>query len=282
MQTKFTAVPSTSGRSEVLDLMRARTLNQVPIIDQCGRLAGLHLLREIIGAVERPNWVVIMAGGRGERLRPITDSIPKPMVKVAGRPILERILLHLVGFGIRRIFVSIHYLSQLIEEYFGSGAGYGCSIEYLRETQPLGTGGALSLLPDKPEHPLLVINGDLLTQFDVGSMVSFHADGKYVATMGVRDYVQSVPYGVLDVEKERVVGIQEKPTMTYLTNAGIYLLDSSLLERIPKGTSYTVPALLDDCLARGEPIGAFRIDDDWLDVGRPQDLRRARGERDCQ
>src|SRR3989304_1487910 len=143
MQRKFTAVPPTTGRSEVLDLMRARSLNQIPIVDQTGKLVGLHLMREIIGAVRRPNWAVIMAGGRGERLRPLTDSIPKPMIKVAGRPILERIVLHLVGYGIRRIFISVNYLSQVIEDHFGDGTRFGCTIEYLRETQPLGTGGSL-------------------------------------------------------------------------------------------------------------------------------------------
>ena len=277
MQTRFTAVPPAAGRSEVLDLMRARTFNQIPIVDEAGKLVGLHLLREIIGAMPRPNWAVIMAGGRGEQLRPLTDNVPKPMIKVAGRPILERIVLHLVGFGIRRIFLSINYLSELIEQHFGDGSRFGCRIEYLRESQPLGTGGALSLLPEKPEHPLLVLNGDLLTEFDVGSMIAFHAQGRYAATMGVHDYVQSVPFGVLDIAEGRVLGIREKPTMMYPTNAGIYVLNPALLDRVPRNTMYTIPALVEDCLARGESVGAFPIEDDWLDVGRPHELQRARG-----
>ena len=278
MQTNFTAVAPAMGRSEVLDLMRARTFNQIPIVDEAGKLVGLHLLREIIGAVERPNWAVIMAGGRGEQLRPLTDNVPKPMIKVAGRPILERIVLHLVGFGIRRIFLSINYLSELIEQHFGDGSRFGCRIEYLRESRPLGTGGALSLLSEKPEDPLLVLNGDLLTEFDVGSMIAFHSGGRYAATMGVHDYVQSVPFGVLDIAEGRVLGIREKPTMTYPTNAGIYVLNPALLERVPRDTMYTIPALVEDCLARGESVGAFPIEDDWLDVGHPQELQRARGE----
>ncbi len=274
---QFTAVPPTVGRSEVLDLMRARTLNQIPIVDEAGKLVGLHLLREIIGAVKRPNWAVVMAGGRGERLRPLTDSTPKPMLKVAGRPILERLVLHLVGFGIHRIFLSVNYLSEMIERHFGDGARFGCRIEYLREGEPLGTGGALGLLPEKPQDPLLALNGDLLTEFDVGNMLAFHAQGQYAATVGVHQYVQPVPFGVLTIEDNRVLGIQEKPSMMYPTNAGIYLLDPSLLERVPKNAAYTVPDLLEDCFARGERVGAFPIENDWLDVGRPQELQRARG-----
>jgi dTDP-glucose pyrophosphorylase len=277
MQKKFTAVTPEVGRSEVLDIMRARTLNQIPIVDEGGKLVGLHLLREIIGAVRRPNWAVIMAGGRGERLRPLTYNIPKPMIKVAGRPILERIILHLVSFGIRRIFVSVNYLSQIIEEHFADGSKFGCNIEYLRETKPLGTGGALSLLPQKPEEPLLVLNGDLLTQFDVGNMIAFHVKGGYAATVGVHEYFHLVPFGVLDIEDKRITAIREKPTINYPTNAGIYLLNPLLLDRIPKDVEYTVPALVEDCISRGEQVGAFRIEEDWMDIGRPQELRSARG-----
>jgi dTDP-glucose pyrophosphorylase len=278
IRRQFTAVPPSASRSEVLDLMRARNFNQIPIVDDQGRLVGLHLLREIVGAMQRPNWAVVMAGGRGERLRPLTDRIPKPMIKVAGRPILERIVLHLVGFGIRRVYLSVNYLSPVIEEHFGDGSRLGCRIEYLRENEPLGTGGALSLLPEKPQEPLLVLNGDLLTEFDVGNMLAFHAQGGYAATMGVHDYVQTVPFGVLDVAEGRILGIREKPTMTYPTNAGIYVLNPSLLERVPRNAMYTIPALVEDCLARGESVGAFSVEDDWLDIGRPQELQRARGE----
>jgi dTDP-glucose pyrophosphorylase len=278
MQRRFTAVAPDTGRTEVLDLMRARTLSQIPIVDEAGKLVGLHLLREIIGAVKRPNWAVIMAGGRGERLRPLTDSVPKPMIKVAGRPILERIVLHLVGFGIRRIFLAVNYLSGVVEEHFRDGAQLGCRIEYVRESQPLGTGGALSLLTETPADPLLVLNADLLTEFNVGNMLAFHAQGEFAATLGVHNHVQSIPFGVLEIAEGRILGIREKPTMTYPTNAGIYVLNPALLARVPRDTAYTIPALIEDCVARGEPVGAFPIDDEWLDIGRPHELQRARGE----
>ena len=219
-----------------------------------------------------------MAGGRGQRLRPLTDTIPKPMLKVAGRPILERIILHLVGFGIRRIFISVNYLSDLIEQHFRDGAAHGCAIEYLREREPLGTGGSLGLLPETPQHPLLVLNGDLVTQFDVGAMLAHHAAGRYRATVGVHKYAHTVPYGVIEIADGRVVHLCEKPTLRWPTNAGVYVLDPALLERIPADTLYPITALVEDCLEKGEPVGAFDLDEDWLDVGQHQELRHARGE----
>lgn len=277
MQRQFTAVPPSASRAEVLDLMRARSLEQIPIVDDAGKLVGLHLLREIIGAVSTPNWAVIMAGGRGERLKPITDSLPKPMVRVAGRPILERIVLHLVGFGIRRVFLSVNYMGEMIERHFGDGSALGCRIEYLKEEKPLGTGGALSLLPEKPVHPVLVLNGDLLTHFNVGSMLIFHADGGFRATVGVYEYVHRVPYGVVGCEGDRVTHIREKPAHTWLVNAGIYLLEPEILERVPRDVYFPLPALVEECLDRREPVGAFLIREDWIDIGCHQDLDRARG-----
>jgi len=280
MSRSFTAVGPSASRAEVLDLMRARLLGQIPILDESGRLVGLHLMREILGAISRPNWAVVMAGGRGERLRPITDSLPKPMIKVAGRPILERIVLHLVGFGIRRIFISINYMGDVIEDHFKDGLALGCKIEYLKEEKPLGTGGALSLLPEIPNLPLLVLNGDLLTQVNVDSMLAFHAKGGFKVTMGVHEYVHTVPYGVLDQKDDRITGFREKPLQTWLTNAGIYVFEPDLLKRVPKNTNFPLPALVEACLIHDELVGAYHIKEDWIDVGQPVELRRARGEVD--
>jgi dTDP-glucose pyrophosphorylase len=278
MHRRFTFVTPSANRAEVLDLMRARTLHQIPIVDEDGKLVGLHLLREILGASIRPNWAVVMAGGRGERLRPITDSLPKPMIKVAGRPILERIVLHLVGFGLRRIFLSVNYMGDVIQGHFKDGAAFGCRIEYLMEEKPLGTGGALSLLPEKPDHPVLMLNGDLLTQFNVENMLAFHAGGGFKATVGVHEYVHTVPYGVVEQGGDRITAVREKPTHTWLVNAGIYVFEPGLMERVPKDTYFPLPTLVEECLDFGEPVGAFPIKEDWIDVGHPRELRNARGE----
>jgi NDP-sugar pyrophosphorylase family protein len=278
VQRHFTQVGHTVDRPEVLDLMQALTISQIPVIDTRGRLIGLHTLRGIIGTTPRPNWAVVMAGGRGERLRPLTDSIPKPMVKVAGRPILERIVLHLVGCGIRTIFISVNYMADVIEEHFCDGASFGCSIEYLRERMPLGTGGSLSLLPQMPSHPTLVLNGDLVTQFDVTRMLAFHDEGGYRATVGIHEYSHTVPLGVVEIEGDRVIQIREKPTQTWRVNAGIYVLAPELLQRVPPDTYFDLPALVEECLESGEAVGAFHVREDWVDVGHHRELKRARGE----
>ena len=275
LRRKFTAVESKAGRAEVLDLMRARSIEQVPIVDADGKLVGLHVLHEIIGTVERPNWAVIMAGGRGERLRPITDVLPKPMIRVAGKPILERIVLHLVGFGIREIFISVNYLGDIIQKHFGDGSSFGCTIRYLQEDKPLGTGGALSLLPSKPANPVLVMNGDLVTQANIAAMLEMHGQGRYRITMGVEEYAHSVPYGCIEVDGDRILRLEEKPVLTRLVNAGVYALAPEVLDRIPRDQNFPITSLIEQAINLGEPVGAFRITDDWIDVGQCEQLRLA-------
>jgi len=277
MSSRFSAVGLAASRTEVLDLMQARKIGQVPILDSAGCLVGLHLLHDMVGRPERPNRAVVMAGGRGTRLWPLTENLPKPMIPVAGRPILERLVLQLVGVGIRRIFLSINYLGHVIESHFGDGGRFGCHIEYLREDQPLGTGGALSLLPGPLADPLLVMNGDLVTQADVGALMDHHVEQAARITLGVRRYLHAVPFGCVDVDSGRVRSLEEKPTLTRLINAGIYAVNPEVVGRVPKGVSFPMTALLQDCLARGETVAAFEIEDDWIDVGQRQDYNRAAG-----
>lgn len=277
MNRQFIWVGPEASRAEVLDLMRAREINSIPILDGGRRLIGLHLLRELVGREIRPNWAFILAGGKGTRLRPITEHLPKPLITVAGRPILERIILHLVGSGFQRIFLSVNYLAEMIEARFGDGADFGCRIEYVREDVPLGTGGPLRLLPEMPAHPLLVMNGDLVTQFDVEDMLSFHDRGRFAATVGVRPYQALVPYGVTEVEGDRLVGLKEKPTIQMLVNAGIYVLSPEVLDLVRRGEEFPITELFTQALANGLPVGAHVIQDEWLDVGRHDELNKARG-----
>ena len=274
LQRDFTVVGPEAGRAEVLDLMQARQLTQVPIVNREGRLLGLHLLREIIGAVERPNWAVVMAGGRGTRLHPITEHLPKSMIKVAGRPILERLLLHLVGFGIKRVFLAIHYMGSVIEEHFGDGTRFGCRIEYLRETEALGTGGALALLRERPHDPLLIINGDLVTQVNVENMLRFHTNGAYLATLGVRRYSHQIPFGCLKLDGERILHFEEKPVLEHFINAGVYVLSPEAVQCVPK-RFFPITDLFQKCIERGEAVGAFEIQEEWMDIGQREQLRKA-------
>jgi len=277
MNPRFVAVPPTADRAHVLDLMLARQVEQVPIVDTNGQLVGLHTMREIIGAAPRPNRAVIMAGGKGTRLRPYTEHVPKPMVKVAGRPMLERLVLHLVGSGVREIFLSVNYLSNVVEDHFGDGSDFGCSITYLREERPLGSGGALSLVPKGLTDPLLVMNGDLVTQIDIGRFLDFHTCGQFAATMGLHGHAVELPYGVADVDGTKLIGLREKPTERFLVNAGLYVLSPDVLRYVPSGEEYRITDLFRACMDDGLSVGAYFIEDDWMDVGRPTDLRRANG-----
>jgi NDP-sugar pyrophosphorylase family protein len=277
MQKHFTWVPPDLGRAVVLDLMKARRFKQIPVLSPDRVLVGLHLLSDLLGMSPRANAALVLCGGLGTRLRPITEKIPKAMIQVAGRPILERLILHLLGHGFRRFILATHYLSEQIEAHFGDGAGLGCAIEYLREERPLGTGGALGLLGGAIPEPVLVVNGDLITRFDAGRMLEDHAASGNRMTVGYSTHIHEIPYGVLAIKDQKVCGWQEKPRMTYPVSAGVYVVDPELRFRVQPRTPTPITWLVEDCLARGERVGVFPVDDEWIDIGRHEELRLARG-----
>jgi choline kinase/predicted transcriptional regulator len=243
-----------AGRADVLELMQARQIAQVPVVDSAGRVVGLHLMHDLLSTVERPNWAVVMAGGRGRRLGEITNHTPKPMLPVAGRPILERIVLQLVGSGIRQVFLSVGYLGEVIEGHFGDGRRFGCDIDYLRETEPLGTAGSLALLPTVGagrDHPLLVMNGDLVTQANLGRLIDAHSQGDRAITMAVRRYFETIPFGCVEVDGDELVGFAEKPTVSRLINTGIYILEPHCLQLVEAGRPQTMPELIARVQAEG-------------------------------
>jgi NDP-sugar pyrophosphorylase family protein len=237
----------------------------------------LHLLHEFLERTKRPNWAIVMAGGQGTRLRPLTESVPKPMLRVAGRPILERIVLHLVGVGIERIWLSVGYLGDVIEAHFGDGSAFGAQIGYLREDRPLGTAGALGLLPETPSEPLLLLNGDLVTTADLGALLDFHVAGGFAATVGFRRYLHTIPFGCIERDGDRLEALDEKPTIEREVNTGIYGLDPSVVALVHRGQPASMPDVIGEALAAGLPVGAFEIEDDWVDVGQRDQLTRARG-----
>lgn len=278
MNKNFAYAVKSTGRAEVLDLMRARDIGQLPILDERGHLCGLHTIGEIISSHRRPNCAVVLAGGRGTRLAPLTESIPKPMVKVAGRPILERLVLHLMGHGVDRIYLAVNYLANVIEDHFGDGSKYGCTIHYLREEEALGTGGPLSLLPSGVSEPVLVLNGDLVTQCDFGRMLDAHAESGDVATFGVKPYTVQIPFGVARVDGGKLVEIREKPTERMLINAGIYVVSPEALKLVPPHRNFPITELFAMCIQRGMSVGTHLVEEEWEDIGRHEQLRRARGE----
>jgi dTDP-glucose pyrophosphorylase len=276
-------VPSGTDRAGVLDLMRALQVPQIPEVDAEGRVIRLHLLKEIVGGETLPNVAVILAGGRGTRLRSVSGEMPKPMVSVAGRPILERLVLHLVGSGLKEIHLAVGYRSEVIEAHFGDGSAFGCHIAYLHEDEgrPLGTAGPLRALLDGglPSEPMLVLNGDLVTSFSVRDLLSAHRDTDARITVAVSDYAHEVPYGVIETDEgsRLVTGIREKPTWIGTVNAGVYALGPDVIATIPEDRAVPMTEVVGACLDRGDTVTAWPVVGDWHDVGRPQDLMRARG-----
>jgi len=275
MTTGYVHVGPEADRAGVLDLMRARRIRHVPVVGPRRELLGIHFLETLLGTAAKPNAAVIMAGGEGRRLRPLTDRVPKPMVPVAGRPILERIVLHLVGWGVKRIYISVNYLADIITGHFGDGERYGCAITYLRESAPLGTGGPLSLLPEPQQHPLLVMNGDLVTQVDVSRLLQFHERQGACATLAARHYSVEIPFGVVTQRDDQLVELSEKPAPHYLINAGIYVLDPDVLALVPAGAFFPITTLFEKLLAQKRRVAVYPIEEDWIDVGRSEELRRA-------
>ena len=271
----FLSVGPDAEPHEVLRLLLDRGVTCVPALDGAGRLAGLHTFRTALESQESDSWAVVMVGGRGTRLGELTDAIPKPMLPVDGRPILEPIVEPLVSHGVRRVFLAVNYLATMIEDHFVDGRRFHCRIEYLREDEPLGTGGPLALLPERPTAPLVVMNGDLLTRIHIGRLLRFHAHGGFAATLALREHTVEVPFGVAELDGERVTGLVEKPTLRYDINAGIYVVEPSLLDRIPRGEPFPITELWRAALADGLPLGGYRMSERWHDIGRPAQYEAA-------
>jgi len=275
--------PLGSSDGYLLDLMRRGNILAVPLLDSEGRFQRLVHRNDLApGETQRETadfeFAVVMAGGEGTRLRPITDRIPKPMVDIGGVPLLERQLLRLVKAGIRRVYLSVNYLGHVIEAHFGDGTALGLQICYLREEQKLGTAGALSLLPEQPERSIVVMNGDVLTTSDFGSLSAFHASHGAEITVAAVDYRIDIPFGVVHTSGPYVTGLAEKPSQRFLCNAGIYAVSPQALKWVPPGRSFNMTDLIETCLARARRVAVFPVHEYWSDIGTPADLERARSQ----
>jgi dTDP-glucose pyrophosphorylase len=267
-------LPPNTPRGTVLKLMGELRIHQLPVVDTEGRLLGLERIDDLIETPANDTWVVLMAGGLGSRLRPITETTPKPLIHVGGRPLIENIVSGFIAQGFRRFFLAVNYKAELFREHFGDGRRLGVEIEYLHERDRKGTAGALSLLP-RPTAPFLVMNGDLLTNLHFHQLLDFHTEHHAQATMCVREYAFQVPYGVVETDHYRLTGVVEKPLQTVLVNAGIYVLDPTALDVIPTDRTYDMTELFSDLVARGGETVVFPVREYWLDVGRMEDLEQA-------
>lgn len=266
--------PIDADHATLLATMREHTIRQLPLLDAAGRVAGLVTLDDLLPEEVLPLQAVIMAGGFGKRLHPLTESMPKPMLHIGDKPVMEVIVNQLREAGIRTVNVTTHFEPEKIKDHFGDGSGFGVTMNYVAEDSPLGTAGALSLMDDKAE-PLLVINGDILTEVDFRALLAFHREHGADLTVGVRQDHFQVPYGVIESDGVEVKGVHEKPVFNFFVNAGIYLLEPSVHAHIPQGERFDMTDLIKRLLAEGRPVASFPIVEDRLDIGQHADYQRA-------
>jgi dTDP-glucose pyrophosphorylase len=264
-----------TSRAEILKLMNDTKILQIPIVDRNNFVIGLHLWDDISVKAKYSNIMVIMAGGKGSRLHPQTENLPKPMLLVAGIPILEHIIKRARSQGFNRFIIAINYLGQIIEDYFKDGHEFGVKIEYLREDVPLGTAGALSLLNQKPEKAFIVTNGDVISDINYSDFLEFHTVQNADVTVAVHTHEFQIPYGVVQINGLEVHSYVEKPIISSLINAGVYVLDPDVLDLIKEPKFRDMPAILDISRDSKKKVIVYPLHESWIDIGRPIDLEIA-------
>jgi len=285
VQNAMNAKPFTaedgSSQSYLLELMQRGNILAIPLVNDAGKFVRLIHLSDMspsdgLHLASQYAFAVIMAGGQGIRLRPITENVPKPMVDIAGVPLLERQILRIAKAGIKKIYLAVHHMSQVSENHFGDGSRFGLTIRYLKEKEKLGTAGALSLLPEKPTAAILVMNGDILTASDFESMYSFHQNHNAAVTVAAVDHHVQIPYAVISRHGAYVTGIVEKPSQRFLCNAGIYAVSPEALEFVPPNQAFNMTDIIAVLLQRGRPISVYPVHEYWSDIGTSADLEQAR------
>ncbi len=265
-------------KEKILDIAVAKKIYQIPIVDNDNKLVGIEEVDELLKQKPKTNKVVLMVGGLGTRLRPLTENTPKPMLKVGHRPILETIILNFKKYGFVNIVLCVSYKSEIIEEYFKDGANFGVCIEYVHENKRMGTVGAISLARDKIKEAFFVMNGDLLTNINFEYMMQYHLSNNSKATMGVREYDFQVPYGVVSVDGKNILSIEEKPWHKFFVSGGVYVLDPQVLDLVPDDEFYDMPALFEKIIQNKLKSITFPIHEYWLDIGRIEEFERANDE----
>lgn len=273
----ITCSPDSSLRT-MNKIMAEHKILSLPLVDN-GIVKGLRDLHEKASVTSHENPVFLMAGGFGTRLKPLTDTCPKPMLKVGDKPMLEITLSEFVSYGFKNFYISTHYMPEKIMDHFGDGSKWGVNITYVYEDSPLGTGGALGLLPEEINSlPLIMMNGDILTNIDFEKLLDFHNNSKADATMCVREYEYQVPYGVIYGEGNKILRMEEKPVQRFYVNAGIYVLNNTIIKSVQKNDRIDMPTLLEDKISQEGTVMMFPIHEYWLDIGRMDDFKRAQND----
>jgi dTDP-glucose pyrophosphorylase len=265
-------------KEEILKKALSKKLHQIPIVDDEYRVIGIKEIEELVKPKAKPNKVVLMVGGLGTRLYPLTENTPKPMLKVGNKPILQTIVEKFADYGFVNIVMCVNYKSHIIEDYFGDGSTFGVNIEYILEEQRMGTAGALSLLANIPNEPFFVMNGDLLTNVNFEHFLDYHNAQDAMATMGVREYDFQVPYGVVNIDNGKITTIIEKPVHKFFVSAGMYILDPRVIKMISKNEFYDMPTLFEKIIAQDGSAVSFPVHEYWLDIGRMEEYERANSE----
>jgi len=275
MNRNFYFITEKENLIEAQEKLIQKRLRHLPVLDENGFLIKLLVPTNFFKEKYLPNYVVIMAGGIGSRLRPQTSNCPKPMLEVNGKPILEIVIENCIKYGFKEFFISVNYLKNIIKKYFNDGKKWGINIHYLEESKPLGTAGSLSLLPENIKHDFLVLNGDVLTKFNPQKLLEFHINNKATATLSVREYLINVPFGVIETDGVKVKEIIEKPSYKKNVNAGVYAFNPSVLELVKKEKRLDMPELIKSLKTIQSKIVACPIHEYWLDIGRPETLEEA-------
>ncbi len=261
-------------------LLNQDRITRLPVVDDHGCVIGLYRTEDLVAnPFHHGIPVVLMAGGLGTRLRPFTDTLPKPMIDVGGRPILEHIIRRFISQGFKKFYISVNYMAHVIKDHFADGEALGAQITYIEETERLGTAGSLRLLPKEMRGPFIVMNGDLLTAANFAAIADYHLETGAEATMCLREYTVQVPYGVVAQSDGRFIGMEEKPMHRHYVNSGIYVLDTSILNLLPESGYFDMPSLFDNLMQKDPSAAAvFPLREYWCDIGQIADLERARRE----
>lgn len=275
MNVHFRSASTGSSNSKLAALCKSWGIQQIPIVDGASHLRGLFVANGESPPKSLVNTVFLLAGGKGVRLRPLTDETPKPMLRIGKKPILHHIIDSLKEDGFTNFNISVNYLAEKIIDYFGDGSDFGITVTYTRETEPLGTAGSLSLLAPIPKSPVVVMNGDVLLSADVTEMVKFHTESGADITAGVKLIDTEIPFGVFDLDGMNIKGLIEKPVRREAINAGIYVLQPTVVMSLEKNRKLDMTDLMLETIDSGKVV-AFPIHEDWIDLGRQSDLHRAR------
>lgn len=279
MKERPVTIAAGTGSQEALDVLRRMAIRSAPVVDAGGRVTNLLTLGELIAPVERNTPAIIMAGGRGTRLRPLTDEIPKPLIPINGEPLIDITVRRLVSYGFRQIWVATHYRANDIQEHLGNGEHLGAELQYITESEPLGTAGAVREVPvPSPDTPILVCNSDNLHTVDFGALIDSHTTSRAWATLAVAKHVTEVPFGVVTVQSGFIRDLIEKPRRTDWVASGVSVMTQRALSLFPEGQHLDVPTVISELLGRGLPAGAFASSGYWSDVGNPEALSRVRSE----